>query len=471
MCRSQTRRGRSSANSSLGYRPESMSRTASSSGRVSVANGAARRTVLSRSSTVQSSIAVIATTCWASTSSGFAGTCSSSMAPVRIRSTTTAAATRSPRYLGNRTPRETAPTWCPALPTRCRPAATLGGASTWTTRSTEPMSIPSSRLEVATTAGSRPAFSSPSMRARCSLLTDPWCALASTGEAPRAAPAADITSAGCTAPGSAGRTPDRSSPGRPVPDRSSPGRSVPSSPLPSSPACRSAQISFSRAVSRSASRRELAKTSVDRWLATRSVTRSSTCGQIEGRWWVSGSGPVGSGGGSAEPGSARSGTGTTTRRSNSLSAGGATVLTLPAAAPPSQPATASSGRTVADSPTRCAGRSSRASSRSRLSARWAPRFEPASTWTSSRITVRTPASADRDFEVSSRKSDSGVVMRMSGGVLPNTLRSCGGVSPDRTARRTCGGSSPSRAASLVIPVSGERRLRCTSTARALSGET
>ena len=50
------------------------------------------------------------------------------------------------------------PTLCPARPTRCRPLATEGGDSTWITRSTAPMSMPSSRLEVATTAGSLPGL-------------------------------------------------------------------------------------------------------------------------------------------------------------------------------------------------------------------------------------------------------------------------------------------------------------------------
>ena len=57
------------------------------------------------SSTVQSSSAHMATICWASTSSGLAGTRSDSIAPARIRSTTTAVCTRSPRNLGNSTPR------------------------------------------------------------------------------------------------------------------------------------------------------------------------------------------------------------------------------------------------------------------------------------------------------------------------------------------------------------------------------
>ena len=50
------------------------------------------------------------------------------------------------------------------------------------------MSMPSSRLLVATTAGSRPDLRSSSMVARCSLLTEPWWARASTAGAPREAP-------------------------------------------------------------------------------------------------------------------------------------------------------------------------------------------------------------------------------------------------------------------------------------------
>ena len=49
----------------------------------------------------------------------------------------------------------------------------------------------------------------------------------------------------------------------------------------SSPPARAVAISLSRAVSRSASRRELAKTIVERCCSIRSATRSSTCGQIE----------------------------------------------------------------------------------------------------------------------------------------------------------------------------------------------
>ncbi len=58
------------------------------------------------------------------------------------------------------------------------------------------MSMPSSRLLVATTAGRRPDFSSSSMVARCSLLTEPWCARASTAGAPADCPDWAITWAG-----------------------------------------------------------------------------------------------------------------------------------------------------------------------------------------------------------------------------------------------------------------------------------
>ena len=173
-----------------------MSRTAVNADSGSEANGAARRASASRSSNCQVSIAVIATICWARTSSGFDGTRSASIRPSRIRSVTTADCTRSPRYFGKTTPVETAPTWCPARPTRWSPDATDGGDSTCTTRSTAPMSMPSSRLEVATTAGSRPAFRSSSTWDRCSLETEPWCARAISGGAPEADEAAPISSAG-----------------------------------------------------------------------------------------------------------------------------------------------------------------------------------------------------------------------------------------------------------------------------------
>ena len=110
--------------------------------------------------------ATMATTCWASTSRGLRGYRVRSTRPWCMRSTTTAASTRSLRCLGKSLPRLGAPTWWPARPTRCRPAETDRGDSTCTTRSTAPMSMPSSRLEVHTRPLSRPALRSSSIWSR-----------------------------------------------------------------------------------------------------------------------------------------------------------------------------------------------------------------------------------------------------------------------------------------------------------------
>ena len=300
-----------------------MSSTASRIPLVSPPNGAALRTVCSSSSTSQSSTAVIATICWASTSSGLCGIFSSSIAP--------AASVGHHRrldqvalVLGKMMPRETSPTLCPARPTRCSPLATEGGASTCTTRSTAPMSMPSSRLDVATTAGSRPALSASSISARSCRDTEPWCALATSAGAPAEAPACAMISAGGWV--------------------ANPARAASSA-----ASARSAASSFSRPHSRSASRREFANTIVDLCCSIRSSTRSSTCGQIERRGaGLSSSSPA------PRPGiassSVMSSTGTTTRSSMRLGLGGCTTVTV--RLPPRNVATSSAGRTVADRPTR-----------------------------------------------------------------------------------------------------------------------
>ena len=113
------------------------------------------------------------------------------------------------------------------------------------------------------------------------------------------------------------------------------------------------------------------------------------------------------------PGSVMSGTGSRTETSHSLWEGGATTVTW--RSPPRKAATRSMGRTVADSATRCTSWPTRASNRSRLSARWLPRLVPATAWISSTMTVSTPVRVARAELVSMRYSDSGVVMRMSGG--------------------------------------------------------
>ena len=96
---------------------------------------------------------------------------------------------------------------------------------------------------------------------------------------------------------------------------------------------------------------------------------------------------------------------------------------------------------------------------------------PATACTSSTITVCTPRSASRAWEVSIRNSDSGVVIMTSGGAVTILRRSAALVSPERTPTRTSGSSVPRREAVWRMPVSGARRLRSTSTASALSGET
>ncbi len=85
--------------------------------------------------------------------------------------------------------------------------------------------------------------------------------------------------------------------------------------------------------------------------------------------------------------------------------------------------------------------------------------------------VSTDRSVSRAWEVSSRNSDSGVVIRMSGGAVASLRRSSVAVSPVRTATVMSGSGSPSRCAACLIPVSGERRFRSMSTASAFSGET
>ena len=78
---------------------------------------------------------------------------------------------------------ERRPTPWPARPTRCSPRATLPGDSTCTTRSTAPMSMPSSIELVATMPRSLPALSSSSISTRCSRAIEPWCARTSVSPA------------------------------------------------------------------------------------------------------------------------------------------------------------------------------------------------------------------------------------------------------------------------------------------------
>ena len=130
-----------------------------------------------------------------------------------------------------------------------------------------------------------------------------------------------------------------------------------------------------------------------------------------------------------------SSTGTTIDRSQDFSAGGATMRDRVRPAEIARPP-APAGRTVAERPIRWSGRRtpvdvggatrrSSASSRSSDRARWAPRLVPASACTSSTITVCTERSMSRAAEVSIRNSDSGVVIKMSGGRVTSARRSAG----------------------------------------------
>ena len=232
------------------------------------------------------------------------------------------------------------------------------------------MSMPSSRLLVATTQGAGRAFSSSSTSARCSLETEPWWARASIGGgAARLAPTGPSPAAG----------------GRRRRRRSALG-----------PCLAFGAISLSRAVSRSASRREFAKTIVERCCSTRSTTRSSTCGQIERprRPRPVDAGPVEVARLDGARASLMSSTGTTTVQLEPLLGAGA-ARPRPARR---RRGTGRPPRSAAPSRTgRCAGRvaRSRASSRSSDSARWAPRLVPATACTSSTITVWTPRSVSR----------------------------------------------------------------------------
>ena len=166
---------------------------------------------------------------------------------------------------------------------------------------------------------------------------------------------------------------------------------------------RSACSSLRWAVSRSASRRELANTMVEWWALIRSRILFSTCGQIDG---CGGGAPSQSrsrvGVEAVDARSPMSSTGTTTERSQDLDAGGATTVTGWAPAEiAGHPLRGSDGRGQPDplegSGTlpvgRCGaglGRPARRRGR-RVApddrARWAPRLVPASACTSSTITV------------------------------------------------------------------------------------
>ncbi len=365
----------------------------------------------------------IATTCWASTSSAFRGTTVGSIWPSCMRRATTAHSSRSPRNFGKIRPRLTSPTPCPARPIRCRPRATDLGDSICSTRSTAPMSIPSSSEEVATRQGSPPPFSSSSTLVRSSRASEPWWARAiSSGaaaarRAPRRRPARLLLLAGQLV------EPQRHPLGRAAVVDEDDRRGVFADEAqqlgvdgrPDRGAGRLAALHRVERVGRRVQRARPARSS------TRPAPRSAgpaACGRRHRR-----SSPRGV----ARPGSARS------------PRAGSAWRSARSAGRPTPPARS----------TGCAARTS-ASRRSRVSARCEPRLEWATAWISSTITVSTPSSIERAWEVRIRYSDSGVVTRMSGGLRTIAARSRWGVSPVRIATVMC---------SAPMPRIGARRLR------------
>ena len=123
--------------------------------------------------------------------------------------------------------------------------------------------------------------------------------------------------------------------------------------------------------------------------------------------------------------------------------------------PVSRSATSEMGRCVADSPTRW-GRGPQANStRSSVRARCDPRLSRATAWISSTMIVSTVASIVRlRAAVTSRYSDSGVVMTKLGGRRTIAARSVDVVSPVRTPTRRSGASRPSSAATSAISSEG-----------------
>ena len=77
--------------------------------------------------------------------------------------------------VGNNRALGTPPTWCPARPILWSAVAILPGDPTWITISTEPISIPISRLDEETTALNSPLFSFCSTSNRIFLSIEPWC--------------------------------------------------------------------------------------------------------------------------------------------------------------------------------------------------------------------------------------------------------------------------------------------------------
>ena len=236
-----------------------------------------------------------------------------------------------------------------------------------------------------------------------------------------------------------------------------------------SPPARLVAISLSRAVSRSASRRELAKTIVERCCSIRSATCSSTCGQIEPVRPSSASSPSVS----SPSGAVMSSTGTTTLRSHVFSEGGATIST---------------GGMAAEEARHLVERTHGGGQADALGGLLEEGVEPfeAHREVGAALAAGHGVHLVDDHRLDAAQRLAGLrgehqEQRLRGGDehvgRPGRQRAAlgrGGVAgadADPQVGQAGGPSPPSRSAAWRMPASGARRLRSTSTASALSGET
>ena len=337
-----------------------------------------------------------------------------------MRRATTAHSSRSPRNLGKMRPRLTSPTPWPARPMRCRPRATDFGDSICSTRSTAPMSMPSSSELVATRHGSSPAFSSSSTFVRSSRASEPWWRARSRGATRRASARRSSSLA--------------------------------------------AASSFRRSATRSAERRLLTNTIVELCARTSSqqlgvdrrpdrVARGLAAGERLQR--IAGGRPAPAGLGH--------------RLDRHLDA---QVERLARAGVDDRHLAPRADEEAADLLERVLRRAEAdalrvgpprpelRSRRSSVSARCAPRLVRATAWISSTITASTPPSISRACEVRIRYSDSGVVTRMSGGVARHRRAlALGGVARADRDAHVLGADPAQRRAQVALDVVGERLQR------------
>ena len=237
--------------------------------------------------------------------------------------------TRSPRYLGNTTPVDTAPTWWPGAADPLQPGRDARR------RLDLDDEVDRAHVDAQLQAG---RGHDARQHARPSAPPRPACAAPATST--RGAPSP--------------RWPPRR---RRCPD--CPIASAGNSSSSCAPSASSAASSLSRDVSRSASRRELANTIVDRCCAHQLQEPRSTAGQIDGRCAVPAAEPIDLLVGAARAPAARRARRDpapaprpSPRRSSACAAG----RPRPGGRPARNVDTSSSGRTVADSPMRWAGR-------------------------------------------------------------------------------------------------------------------